>query len=182
MRRPQGVHCHEPPPEFDVCIDALFGLGLQRPLSTAHAQWVHTMHTRGKPIVAVDCPSGLDTDTGSVQTDTVRASATLTFLGLKPGLFTGHGRDACGELWLDTLGVESTLAPAAEINPPPRALQRLHASHKGSYGDIAVIGGDEGMLGAALLAARAALHAVPGASMWLRLTRRPRAWTWPNQS
>jgi hydroxyethylthiazole kinase-like uncharacterized protein yjeF len=148
----------EPPAEFDVCIDALFGVGLQRPLEPVHAAWVNTMHASGKPIVAVDCPSGLDTDTGCAQATTVRAHATLTFLGLKPGLFTNAGRDSCGDIWLDTLLVPNPPHTRAQLNPSPSLQPRLHASHKGSYGDVAVVGGDAGMWGAALLAARATLH------------------------
>lgn len=148
----------EPPAAFDICIDALFGVGLQRPLGTTHAAWVHTMHASGKPIVAVDCPSGLDADTGCTQSTTVRAHATLTFLGLKPGLFTNAGRDVCGELWLDTLEVPAQVDATAQLNPPAPVQTRQHASHKGSYGDVVVVGGDAGMWGAALLAARAALH------------------------
>lgn len=150
------------PAAFDIAVDALFGIGLQRALGPEHAQWVQAMHASGKPIVAVDCPSGLDTDSGQAQELTVQATATLSFIGLKPGLFTSQGRDACGDIWLDTLGADTTLAPAAELNPAPLPLQRLHASHKGSYGDVAVVGGDAGMLGAALLAARAALHGGAG--------------------
>ncbi|TXH90402.1 MAG: NAD(P)H-hydrate dehydratase [Rhodoferax sp.] len=150
------------PAEFDVAVDALFGIGLQRALGDEHAQWVQAMHASGKPIVAVDCPSGLDTDSGQAMPTAVRATATLTFMGLKPGLFTGQGRDACGDIWLDALGADTALPPTAELNPAPRPLQRLHASHKGSYGDVAVVGGMEGMLGAALLAARAALHSGAG--------------------
>lgn len=150
------------PVEFDVAVDALFGIGLQRALGAEHAQWVHAMHASGQPIVAVDCPSGLGTDSGGAQAITVQAHATLTYLGLKPGLFTAQGRDACGDIWLDTLGVDTAPPPVAELNPPPPPLTRPHASHKGSYGDLAVVGGDTGMLGAALLAARAALHGGAG--------------------
>lgn len=150
------------PAEFDVAVDALFGIGLQRALAGAHAQWVQAMHASGKPIVAVDCPSGLDTDSGQAMDVTVQATATLTFLGLKPGLFTAQGRDACGDIWLNTLEADSALPPAAMLNPAPSPRPRRHASHKGSYGDLAVVGGDAGMLGAALLAARAALHGGAG--------------------
>lgn len=150
------------PAEFDVAVDALFGIGLQRPLGLEHAHWVQTMHASCKPIVAVDCPSGLDTDSGHASSTVVHATATLSFIGLKPGLFTGQGRDACGDIWLDTLGATPCLPAVAELNPAPAIQQRLHASHKGSYGDLAVVGGDAGMLGAALLAARAALHGGAG--------------------
>ena len=150
------------PSEFDVVVDALFGIGLQRALGPEHARWVQAMQSSGKPIVAVDCPSGLDTDSGQTMEGTVQATATLSFIGLKPGLFTGQGRDVCGDIWLDPLGTNATTQPVAELNPAPAPRPRLHASHKGSYGDLAVVGGDEGMLGAALLAARAALHGGAG--------------------
>ena len=83
---------------------------------------------------------------------------------LKPGLFTAHGRDASGEVWLDTLdspGHELDLSAfqvSACLSGAPMPLPRQHASHKGSYGDVAVIGGAPGMTGAALLAGSAALH------------------------
>ncbi len=93
---------------------------------------------------------------------------TLSLASLKPGLFTAQGRDACGEIWFDDLGCtaaeQAVVEPTAwllgerEMQKPPR----LHASHKGNYGDVAVIGGASGMQGAALLAARAALHAGAG--------------------
>jgi ADP-dependent NAD(P)H-hydrate dehydratase / NAD(P)H-hydrate epimerase len=94
---------------------------------------------------------------------------TLSLLGLKPGLFTAQGRDACGELWWDDLDIyhDDSLATAwlsgsAHAQLSIQGSQRLHASHKGSYGDVAVIGGAAGMQGAALLAARTALHAGAG--------------------
>jgi ADP-dependent NAD(P)H-hydrate dehydratase / NAD(P)H-hydrate epimerase len=132
--------------------------------------------------MAVDVASGLDVDTGcwlsaSPAENTINSIATraysmpatshfisqkytLSLLTLKPGLFTAQGRDACGEIWFDDLGVlgadiapTAWLSGAAQMALPPR----LHVSHKGSYGDVAVIGGASGMQGAALLAARAAL-------------------------
>ena len=165
----------EPPAAFDVCIDALFGVGIQRPLSATHAAWVGTMRASGKPIVAADCPSGLDADTGCAQSNTVHAHATLTFLGLKPGLFTNTGRDSCGDIWLDTLLVPNPPHALAQLNPPALTQPRLHASHKGSYGDVAVVGGDAGMWGAALLAARAALHHGAGRVYVSPLDPMPRA-------
>ena len=91
----------------------------------------------------------------------------LSLLTLKPGLFTAHGKDAAGQVWFDDLGASEvldtmadTVAPTAWLLGADRASQppRPHASHKGSFGDVAVIGGAPGMTGAALLAARAALH------------------------
>jgi hydroxyethylthiazole kinase-like uncharacterized protein yjeF len=112
-------------------------------------------------VVAVDVPSGLDGDTGSG--GAVRAAHTLSLLSLKAGLFTANGRDAAGEVWLDDLGVSTHGSrPIASLSGPPSHAARLHASHKGSYGDVAVIGGALGMAGAALLAGSAALHGGAG--------------------
>jgi ADP-dependent NAD(P)H-hydrate dehydratase / NAD(P)H-hydrate epimerase len=87
----------------------------------------------------------------------------LSLLSLKPGLFTANGRDAAGQVWLDDLGAgESPEEPSAWLAGPPSSSVRRHASHKGSYGDVAVIGGATGMTGAALLAASAALHGGAG--------------------
>ena len=148
----------EPPIHWDFGIDALLGLGNARPLEGPMAQWAAALG-RG-PTLAVDLPSGLAADTGSGAA--LRATYTLSLLSLKPGLFTGGGRDACGQVWFDDLGVRAEASPTAWLSGPPAQSPRLHASHKGSYGDVAVIGGAPGMTGAALLAASAALHAGAG--------------------
>jgi hydroxyethylthiazole kinase-like uncharacterized protein yjeF len=148
-----------PPAHWELGIDALLGLGTARPLEGQIAQW--GLALSGRPTLAVDLPSGLDADTGSGTA--LRATHTLSLLGLKPGLFTAGGRDAAGEIWFDDLGVEAaTQAPVAWLAGPPATSARPHASHKGSYGDVAVIGGAPGMSGAALLAGSAALHAGAG--------------------
>ena len=91
------------------------------------------------------------------------AQNTLTLLTLKPGLFTASGRDAAGTVWFDDLGADlSNEAASAWLAGAPASAPRQHASHKGSYGDVAVIGGAPGMAGAALLAASAALHSGAG--------------------
>jgi hydroxyethylthiazole kinase-like uncharacterized protein yjeF len=113
-------------------------------------------------VLAVDLPSGLHPDTGALLGPAaVRAGATLALLTLKPGCCTGHGRDHVGELWLDNLGVTAD-APTAWLSGPPLGPPRRHAAHKGSFGDVAVVGGAPGMVGAAWLAARAALAAGAG--------------------
>jgi ADP-dependent NAD(P)H-hydrate dehydratase / NAD(P)H-hydrate epimerase len=171
-----------PPAQWDLAVDALLGLGASRAPSELMRQWLEAMAQSEAPVLQVDLPSGLDGDTGcwledQLSADTINSIApraysmqaigtfsskkhTLSLLTCKPGLFTAHGRDACGELWFDDLGVAhgdasptAWLSGADAMALPPR----LHASHKGSYGDVAVIGGASGMQGAALLAARAAL-------------------------
>lgn len=157
---------HEPPEQADLVIDAILGIGARRALEGRAAQWQARMTQAtqvGAPVLAIDLPSGLDADTGQGQA--IQATHTLSLLTLKPGLFTARGRDATGTIWFDDLASSdfaSTVAASATLNPTPRARPRPHASHKGSWGDVAVIGGASGMSGAALLAARAALHAGAG--------------------
>jgi hydroxyethylthiazole kinase-like uncharacterized protein yjeF len=151
-----------PPATFDLCLDALFGIGSLRPLTGDYAQWASHMNASQAPTLAVDVPSGLNADTGALSELHVVANHTLSLLTLKPGLFTGGGRDACGEIWFNNLGVTPTGEPQAWLSSPGTEPQRLHASHKGSYGDVCVVGGAKGMAGAALLAARSALHAGAG--------------------
>jgi len=153
--------------DFDLCIDALLGIGSQlREPQGLMADWIRQINASGAPVLSVDLPTGLHADTGQTTAVHVDASHTLSLLTLKPGLFTAQGRDAAGTVWLDTLGLApnalTALAPTAYLNAQPINLIRPHASHKGSYGDVAVIGGAPGMTGAALLAGTAALHAGAG--------------------
>ncbi len=156
----------EPPAQFGLCMDALLGIGASRPAEGRMAQWIALMNCGGAPVLAIDIPSGLAADTGCVQGPCIQADHTLTLLTLKPGLFTGSGRDAAGSIWFDDLGIAAPEAglpePAARLCNAPDTVQRLHASHKGTHGDVAIIGGAKGMTGAALLAASAALHAGSG--------------------
>ena len=161
----------------DLCIDALLGLGASRAPEGRLREAIHAIRRQNAPVLAIDLPSGLDTDSGQplgTSEDCVRAHHTLCLLAAKPGLFMGQGRDLCGQLWLDTLGLpassEGLPTPDAWLNAPPAPVQRAHASHKGSHGDVAVVGGeslsqDTGMSGAALLAAQAALHGGAGRVM-----------------
>jgi len=157
----------EPDGDFDLCIDALLGIGA-RPTEPQGrmAVWMHRLNTAAAPVLAVDIPSGLNADTGAVTQLHVKASHTLSLLTLKPGLFTAQGRDASGTVWLDDLGLPpndiDNIAASARLLPCPIQSPRRHGSHKGTYGDVAIVGGAPGMTGAALLAASAALHAGAG--------------------
>lgn len=149
-----------PPAGYQLAIDALLGIGSTRPMEGAMADWAALMRQAASPVLSIDLPSGLNADTG--QGAAVQATHTLSLLTLKPGLFTGGGRDACGVVWFDNLGVASSDPPSAWLAGPTARGERPHASHKGSYGDVAVVGGASGMTGAALLAASAALHGGAG--------------------
>ena len=149
----------QPPDSCDFAIDALLGIGASRAPQGRLADCIARLNALPVPVLAVDLPSGLNADTGTPHGACVHATHTLSLLTLKPGLYTAHGRDHAGQVWLDTLDVDPGLAtPQAWLGGPPAASARRHASHKGSYGDVAVIGGAAGMGGAALLAASAALH------------------------
>lgn len=171
--RDAGVRFADAPPAHaDLVIDALLGLGAARAPEGAMADWLRRMHAGCAPVLSVDTPSGLNADTGLLALDFLAPAAgpaagarrlCLSLLTLKPGLFTAQGRDAAGELWFDDLNaVPGAERPTARLPGEPPALPRPHTSHKGSYGDVAVIGGAPGMSGAALLAATAALHAGAG--------------------
>ncbi len=152
----------------DAAIDALLGLGATRAPEGVMADAVRHLNLGATPVIAVDLPSGLQADSGQrLGPQIVRATHTLALLTLKPGLFTADARDHVGEVWLDRLGVEDAqatpsawLTGARDIEPVLEA--RRHASHKGSFGDVAIVGGAVGMTGAALLAARAALASGAG--------------------
>jgi ADP-dependent NAD(P)H-hydrate dehydratase / NAD(P)H-hydrate epimerase len=148
---------------FDLIVDAMFGIGLSRPLSGPYLDASNWVNQSDVEVVALDVPSGLDADSGIWVGDVagVRAQATLTFLGDKPGLHMSDGCDAAGTVVVDHLGIETSQAPGRLNGPDQFAaiLKRRDCnSHKGRYGSVAVIGGDVGMTGAALLAGRAALR------------------------
>jgi hydroxyethylthiazole kinase-like uncharacterized protein yjeF len=152
------------PSDCDFVIDAILGIG-RAPSEPEGALKALILATQScaRPVVAVDIPSGLDSDRGHATHVHVRADHTLNLLTLKPGCFTGQGRDLCGQIWFDDLAVSRlvhppTVAPVAELLTPPTLPARPHASHKGLYGDVTIVGGAPGMTGAAVLAGSAALH------------------------
>lgn len=149
-------------PEADLVIDALLGLGSQRAPDGEIAQAIAAIRASAAPVLAVDLPSGLHPDTGAVLGErAVVAVATLCPLSLRPGCFTHQGRDHAGAVWLADLG-----HPAADgsawLGGAGTWPARPHASHKGRFGDVVVVGGDAGMAGALALAAEAALAAGAG--------------------
>ncbi len=158
-----------------LAIDALLGLGSRRPPEGDIAAAVHLLNLGQAPVLAIDLPTGLCGDTGRLLGATaVHATHTLALLTLKPGLFTAQGRDHAGRVWLDDLGVATHADTATAWLTGPRVLAgllpaRAHAQHKGSFGDVLVLGGAPGMGGAALLAARAALTAGAGRTFMARL-------------
>lgn len=154
---------------YALAIDGLFGIGLGgpngRPIEAPYSDWIALLNALKCPVLAIDIPSGLDADSGSVVGCCVRASHTITYIAAKPGLYMQAGRDHAGNVRCANLGIE--LDPHEEIDSGrlistadfESALQpRLHNSHKGTNGSAAIIGGAPGMAGATLLAGRAALN------------------------
>ena len=157
----------------DFVVDALLGFATSRAPDAqiaAAIERIEALATHGAHVLAVDVPSGFDAERGRpLGPRCVVANDTLALLTLKPGLFTAEGRDHAGRVWLADLGGGDAdriaTAEAADawlsgrLDPACSVAARRHAGHKGSYGDVAVVGGAAGMTGAAWLAARAALAA-----------------------
>jgi hydroxyethylthiazole kinase-like uncharacterized protein yjeF len=157
--------------DIDLVVDGLFGIGLTRPISGTTAALIGQVNMLDCPVLALDVPSGLDADTGAVVGPdgvAIRASHTITFIGDKPGLHTNDGRDHAGAIAVAPLAIDAALYPAVQLqlNHPILFAGQLKArrqnTHKGSYGNVAVVGGAPGMSGAPILAARTALHGGAG--------------------
>jgi NAD(P)H-hydrate epimerase len=154
----------------DVLVDALFGTGLDRDVSGIWRDVIEALNRRTCPLLALDIPSGLHANTGSVLGVAVRADVTVTFIGLKQGLLTGAGPDYCGNVYFDDLQVPSSIYK--QVNSSVRRLdydvlktalpRRSRIAHKGKFGHVLVIGGECGMSGAVRLAAEAAARVGAG--------------------
>ena len=154
--------------EFDLVVDALLGTGLDRPVSGRYAAVIEAANRFYGPVLALDIPSGLHADTGCRLGSAVEADRTVTFIGLKQGLFTGEGPDCCGTISFSSLGVPpevpSSQQPSALLSTRPEAVfaPRRRSAHKGHFGHVLVIGGDAGFSGAVRLAAEAAARVGAG--------------------
>ncbi|NMM01853.1 NAD(P)H-hydrate dehydratase [Paraburkholderia sp. RP-4-7] len=190
--RAAGVAMTAAPPasleSYTWLVDGMFGIGLTRPLAGIFATIARQLSQRTKAklrrggVLALDTPSGLDSDTGTVVGDrrdqgksrsenqsdclAVHATHTITFIGAKPGLFTAQGRDLAGTVIVAPLGIDSTTRTAVQLNAPELFAAFLpprdFATNKGTFGSLAVVGGDTGMCGAPILASRAALYTGAG--------------------
>lgn len=181
------VFCDTPPDEATqtavprLVVDALLGLGQRRPPAGRLGELVAWCNRQSGPVLAVDLPTGLDGDTGQSTGDTVvHAHATISLLTLKPGLFTGIGRDVAGAVWWDDLAAGlhiDHIPPTARLTEETWARRlwplRLHQQHKGSFGDLWVLAGAPGMTGAAFLAGRAGLTGGAGRVYVSLLDERP---------
>jgi len=150
----------------DVLVDALLGIGLDRPVTGLYAEAIQVINAHASPVIAVDIPSGLNADTGNVMGCAIKVECTVTFIGLKQGLFTGQAAEYCGEICYAQLGVPEDVfseikAAATRVvkTPLPR---RNRCAHKGSCGHVLIVGGELGYSGAARMAGEAALRVGAG--------------------
>lgn len=152
----------------DVVVDALLGTGVRGEVRPGFRRAIDRVNASGVPVLALDLPSGIDADTGAALTPApVRADVTVTFVAPKLGLVTGAGVDYVGEVRLETLDIPEAVHSNAEGVPvldgsALSRLQRNASSHKGQFGRLLILGGDEGMGGAIILAGGAALRSGAG--------------------
>ncbi len=158
------------PRQTDLIVDALLGTGLVRPISGEWAVAVRQINVHPAPVLAIDIPSGLDSDTGCMRGTAVQADATLSFIGLKQGMFTADGPGVCGKIRFDALELPAQIYArqilAARRLDYSKIVQHLtprpRTAHKGDFGRLLVIGGDQGYSGAARMAAEAAARGGAG--------------------
>lgn len=154
-------------PHWSLIVDGLFGIGLTRSPEGRYAQWIATANRLAErdccPLLALDCPSGLNAETGTALSPTIRASHTLSFIAAKPGLHTADGPDYCGSIRIAELGLDARAErlPDGHLVSRHDFAERLKPrrlnTHKGSFGNAGILGGAKSMVGAAFLAGRAAL-------------------------
>jgi NAD(P)H-hydrate epimerase len=142
------------PGSEELLIDAVFGGGFRRGIPPELLPWMESP----VPVVAVDVPSGLDPDTGEIEQHAFRAHATVTFGALKPGHLLGDGPDFCGSVTVADIGLGDGDPVLKVVEDADAVLPARHrGAHKWSAGSVLVVGGSRGMVGAAVMAGRAAL-------------------------
>ena len=170
----QGVTMHPFTPQSfgseGLIVDAMLGTGLSTEVRAEYRAAIDAVNASGLPVLALDIPSGLCSDTGRVLGGAVRATWTVTFIGAKTGLFTAAGPAYCGAIHLFELGVPAAVYRAVDARAELLSDRGIFSSlsprardaHKGRFGHVLVVGGDHGMGGAALMAAQAAARCGAG--------------------
>ena len=153
--------------QADVLVDALLGLGTTGPAREPFAGAIEWLNTQQAPVIALDVPSGLHPDFGVAEGPVVHASYTVTFIARKMGLAAEQGPDFAGEVCVAPLGAPDVFFGQVEekgidVIEPSALPPRSRAAHKGHFGHVLVVAGGEGMAGAGLLAASAALRTGAG--------------------
>lgn len=156
--------------DSDILVDALLGTGLSSAVTGRYAETIDCINETGRPVVAVDLPSGLHADTGTILGRAVRASLTVTFGLPKFGFYQNNGIDLAGETAIVDIGippayidaVKSRMTLITEHGVRTYLPGRQPSSHKGTFGHAGIIAGSVGKTGAAAMAARAALRVGAG--------------------
>jgi hydroxyethylthiazole kinase-like uncharacterized protein yjeF len=158
------------PASVELIVDAMLGTGLNNPVKGAWLDAINLINQSCRPVLAVDIPSGLSADSGCPLGAAIKADLTVTFIGLKRGLFTSAGREYCGEIMFRGLQVPARVY-ASEILSARRVdwrkirhqlKTRSRNAHKGHFGHLLLVGGAPGYAGAIRLAAEAALRSGAG--------------------
>jgi len=158
------------PNDCELIVDAMLGTGLQRDLGGVFKLAVEAANAHRAPVFAIDIPTGLDADRGTMMGTAIRAELTVSFIGLKRGMFTADAVDCCGEIRFDALEVPAAIYASQILSArrvqwaqqSTRIAPRRRSAHKGHFGHVLVVGGDHGFGGAPLLAGRAAARAGAG--------------------
>jgi len=156
--------------DVDVIVDALLGTGIDREVDAKYRQVIEAVNASGSPVLSIDLPSGLNANTGEIMGVAVHADKTISFVGLKQGMFTGMGADYCGDISYSDLDIPNLIydevpssAERIEYGLIKKLLaERSQTSQKGDFGHVLLIGGDYGMAGAVLMAAEAAARTGAG--------------------
>ena len=145
-----------------LVIDAILGTGLSREVSGVYAEAISRINESDCSVISIDIPSGLNADTGCVMGCAVKAQWTVSFIGLKQGMFTGFAAEHCGKISYSSLDVPEkilqTFTCASRLISQPLLAKRHRCAHKGSQGHVLLIGGEAGFSGAIRLAAEATLR------------------------
>ncbi len=153
----EGEITHVLKGDFDIIIDALFGIGFKGNLDQDTTNLLRAVNCKNAVKIAIDIPSGVECDSSIVNAAAFKAHLTLTFIALKPCFLLPFGSDYCGEVKVLPIGVPIT-EKSYETIKEPILKERAHTSHKGTFGTALIICGSYGMAGALMLSAKAALR------------------------
>jgi ADP-dependent NAD(P)H-hydrate dehydratase / NAD(P)H-hydrate epimerase len=176
--RQQAVHDDIPITPFStelsiasgVIVDAMLGTGLSGDVRAEYQQAIALINKSANPVIAVDIPSGLCSDSGRVLGSAVKAHHTVSFIGLKQGLLTGSGPDYTGTVHFNDLSVPEQIYDQVDSHAvrldlsvlASKLAKRTKGAHKGHFGHVWIAGGDSGMAGAALMSSHAACRVGAG--------------------
>jgi len=155
--------------DANLIVDALLGTGLKRDVSPEWQEWILHVNQSSSNVLAIDVPSGLYANIGVIAGACINADLTVSFIGLKLGMFTAEAKDVCGEIFFDDLALPAEVYLQGDCDA--KLIQKINydwlpkrksSSHKGNFGHVLIAGGNKTMPGAIILAAKAALRTGAG--------------------